>query len=422
MSGELEAAGALTTAGLVAGAIENGEPGQAGEGACLNCGAALAGRYCSNCGQAALPRRTLLGLVGEFITSLWHFDTKAWRTLPMVLFRPGTLTRDYVYGKRARYFSPLATFLLSIFFFFFAFSFVEGPVEITGTPEEQRAAAAENLEGAREALAEARRELAEARANPDADGPPGLAEGLAEQAVALAQAEVARREATIERLDAIIAAQTQGAPAAETAPTPGEPAQAPEPAAPANDDGLTFSVTTEPQPPVRVQGLEDGETWQGDVRKVAQSDHFVLIEGMPQLNERVRRKLENPDFALYQVQEAASKFSFLLAPLSLPFIALLFLWRRGLTLYDHVVYSLYALSFAALMFVAIIFFSQHAWTSWAPGLLLGIGWPVHTYFHLKGAYALGWWSALWRTFFMLIFASIILTLFVIIIVILGLAG
>jgi hypothetical protein len=44
------------------------------------------------------------------------------------------------------------------------------------------------------------------------------------------------------------------------------------------------------------------------------------------------------------------------------------------------------------------------------------------FFHLKGAYALGWWSATWRTSFLLMFALIALVLYVITIVMLGLGG
>lgn len=123
MSGEMEAAGAMATAGLVAGAIEGRETSEPGDGGCLNCGAALSGPYCSQCGQAAHARRSLVHVLGEFLHSLFHFDTKVWRTLPMVLFRPGTLTRNYVYGKRARYVSPLAFFLLAVFFMFAVFAF-----------------------------------------------------------------------------------------------------------------------------------------------------------------------------------------------------------------------------------------------------------------------------------------------------------
>ncbi|MGH6950046.1 MAG: DUF3667 domain-containing protein, partial [Vitreimonas sp.] len=144
--------------------------------------------------------------------------------------------------------------------------------------------------------------------------------------------------------------------------------------------------------------------------------------GMDRLNEKFREKMENPDYALYKIQQTAYKFSFLLAPLSLPFIALLFLWKRGVTLYDHMAYALYALSFASLLFVAIMLTSQSSWTSWLTGWLMFPTLPVHTYFHLKGAYALGWFSALWRTFFMLIFALIVTIVFLILIIVLGLTG
>src|SRR5688572_7491098 len=113
MSGEFEAAGAMATAGLVAGAIEGREGQAPGEGGCLNCGAQLTGAYCSACGQAAHANRGLIHVLEEFLHGIFHFDTKVWRTLPLAIFRPGTLTRNYVYGKRARYLSPLAFFLLT---------------------------------------------------------------------------------------------------------------------------------------------------------------------------------------------------------------------------------------------------------------------------------------------------------------------
>lgn len=399
MTGETEAAGALATAGVVAGAIEGGDPGAPKEGGCANCGAVVSGRYCANCGQATHGNRSLSHMVADFLRNLFHLDTKLWRTVPMTLFRPGTLTRNYVFGRRARYISPLAMFLFSIFLMFFAFTFVEAPVEIGGTPEEQRAVLVEGLGEARAELAEAERELTAAQAAPaPADGtPPGLEVRLAQQAVSLARAEVERREQTIARIDAFIARRDAAAAGQPVEPLP-------------DDDGAQNI------------SWESGETWQDGLRRLAQSDDFVVVQGMPELNERVRRKFENPDFALYQIQEAASKFAFLLAPLSLPFIALLFLWKRGVTLYDHIVYALYALAFAALLFCVVVAVGQSTWTRWLVGWLILLGLPVHTFFHLKGAYKLGWWSALWRTFFMLFFATIIASVFVMLVVILGLAG
>jgi hypothetical protein len=420
MSGEFEAAGALATAGLVAGAIEGREGGEAGEGACLNCGAKLEGRFCSQCGQTAHPHRSLGHVFEEFMHGVIHFDTKAWRTLPMVIFRPGTLTRNYVFGKRARYISPLALFLFTIFTMFFAFAFIQTP-GLDGAPETQRVEAVQALEEARTELAQAERELAAAIAAPaPTDGSPvGLEARLARQAVSLAEAEVARRERTLEIIDEVTAEAraSDGADAIVTVDGVIEaPAAAP---APAPTQEAAPEATEEAENNV---GWGPGETWQDGVARAARAGRFVAIAGMPELNKHINKKLENPDLALYKVQQTAYKFSFLLVPLSLPFIALLFLWKRGVTFYDHVVYALYALSFASLLFVTVILTSLSPMTSWVIGWLIGIGLPAHAFFHLKGAYKLGWWSALWRALFMLFFALIVLTFFLIAIFLLGLGA
>lgn len=133
MSGDsLEAAGALATAGLAAAAVEvrNGgapadpqlAPHDAAHAACRNCGAALTDAYCSACGQSAHVHRSLLRLGEDMLHSVFHFDAKGWRTLPLLVWRPGLLTRRYVDGQRVRYVSPLALFLFTIFLMFFAAS------------------------------------------------------------------------------------------------------------------------------------------------------------------------------------------------------------------------------------------------------------------------------------------------------------
>jgi len=424
MSGEIEAAGALATAGLVAGAIEGREGGVAVDGACLNCGAKVEGRFCSNCGQSTHPHRTLFGVLEEFLHGVLHFDTKAWRTLPMVIFRPGTLTRNWVYGKRARYISPLALFLFTVFFMFFAFAFIEAPVGLDGTPQEQRAEAVRELAQAREELAEAESELAGVRAAPPpTDGTPeDLPERMAELEVRLAQEEVGRREATIARIDDLIAARVAEA-AGETAPPQGESADDAASRGEATDAAADASgAAGAPNGELRGNGalVRDGETWQEGLARAAREGRIDILPQFPEWNKRMVKKLENPDLALYKVQQTGYKFSFLLVPISLPFIALLFLWKRGVTFYDHVVYALYALSFASILFVAIIFLAKSSYTSWLIPWLLGLGMPLHTFFHLGGAYKLGIWSALWRSFFMLLFASIALSFFIIAIFVLGL--
>ena len=130
----MDAAGGRATAGLVPAAIEGPNPGEAGEGECLNCGVQLnGGRFCANCGQAAHANRSLWALMEELLWNVFNLDTKAWRTLPRLVVRPGTLTRGYIEGKRARYLTPLATFLLCYFLMFLVFSTVQkpGPINLS---------------------------------------------------------------------------------------------------------------------------------------------------------------------------------------------------------------------------------------------------------------------------------------------------
>jgi hypothetical protein len=382
MSGELEAAGALGTAGLAAGALEGREPHRAGEGACLNCGAALSGRFCGAFGQPAHVHRSLLHLLEEVLHGLFHFDTKAWRTLPLLAFRPGTLTRNYIYGKRARYISPLALFLFTIFFMFFVFAFASPNVVDVRVGRETRAEAQAQLARARTALAEAQREVAQAEAESA-----GVELQIVRDVLASAEAEVRRRERRL----AII------------------------------DGSLGPSADNEPQAVPGSEPENANRTWQEEVRRAAREGRISVRTPFPQLNARILHSFENPDLALYKVLQAAYKFSFLLVPISLPFIWLLFLWRRGLTLYDHTVFTLYSLSYASLVFVLVALVNDIPFLEWVGAAVL-LAMPFHMYFHLKGAYALSWWSALWRVTLLLVFAVLALSVFAVAIILLGLGG
>ena len=95
-----------------------GDDGHSAEAACLNCGAVLSGEYCHDCGQHAHVHRTLTAFFHDVAHGVLHFEGKVWRTLPLLLWQPGELTRDYVAGQRARFVSPMALFLFSVFLMF----------------------------------------------------------------------------------------------------------------------------------------------------------------------------------------------------------------------------------------------------------------------------------------------------------------
>ena len=121
MSTELEAAGAASL-----GAVRTGGKADLSGQPCRNCGEMVEERYCSRCGQlAASYHRPFFSLVTESISDSFALDGRIARTLPLLLFRPGVLTRRYTEGKRARYMPPFRLFLLSsLIFYFVVFAFV----------------------------------------------------------------------------------------------------------------------------------------------------------------------------------------------------------------------------------------------------------------------------------------------------------
>ena len=365
---DLEAAGGMVTGGLVAAAIERptGEAGDAHH-TCSDCGAETQGNFCSNCGQPTHVHRTLLHLGEELLHGVMHFDARIWRTLPLLALDPGKLTREWVEGKRTRYVSPLAMFLFTVFLMFFILSFSGGgPIAVNQAPLPERIAAA------RSAVAETKAQLAEAETEALA-GEPG-AEGV----VIGMKAAVQGSEATLRALEE----------ASTAAP--------------------------------RADGLSPG-SWQASLSDAVHDGNVHIGVGDKKMQEKIMHKLANPDLALYKIQQTLYKYAFLLVPLSIPFVALLFLWKPGFTLYDHGVFVLYSLTFMAMLGMIISAFSR--WDGWFVGLLGILAFlsvPVHMFVQLKGAYGLSIWSALWRTAFLLIFCTVVITLFLVGIILLGL--
>jgi hypothetical protein len=86
---------------------------------CRNCGTEAPGAYCPACGQEtrlALP--TVRELMREATGRLVAIDGRLWRTLRLLMFRPGMLTREYLEGRRKRYVRPARLFfVMSILLF-----------------------------------------------------------------------------------------------------------------------------------------------------------------------------------------------------------------------------------------------------------------------------------------------------------------
>jgi hypothetical protein len=326
--GNFEALGDAVTGGLLARAVEPqaGEAdGHTHEKACLNCGAPLTGPYCAACGQKAHIHRSVRAFFQDFVQGIVNFEGKVWRTLPMLAWRPGEMTRRYIAGERARFISPVALYLFTVFAMF-------AVLNLTGELSPHKTG---NIQGAlKTEIAEEQASLAKLEAKRKIAASAG-------QDLASLDRKIAKRKADIVDSEKVLSGQAL--------------------------------VTTDPG--------DETPSW---------------------VRPFVENAMENPDLVSMKVQDAASKFSWLLIPLSVPFLWLLFPFRRRYNTYDHAVFVTYSLSFMMMLVIAASLLIAAGFPTL--GALLFFVPPFHMYRHLKGAYQLGKFSAVMRTMALVAFA------------------
>jgi hypothetical protein len=276
--------------------------------------------------------RSVRGFLQDFIAGLFNFEGKIWRTLPMLAWRPGEMTRRYIAGERARFISPVGLYLFTVFAMFAVLNF-------TGA---LGSAPAKNFkEGLRTDIAENQAKIVKLEAERKTD----LAAG---KPVADIDRRIAKRKEDIADTEKLLS----GRPMVTADMDPGTP------------------------------------SW---------------------IKPFIDNARENPEVVTMKVQDAASKYSWLLIPLSVPFMWLLFPFRRRYNTYDHTVFVTYSLSFMMMLVIASGLLVSVGMTAVA-GFLFFVP-PFHMYRQLKQAYALGRFSAIMRTMALVTFAFIAAALF-----------
>jgi hypothetical protein len=132
--------------------------------------------------------------------------------------------------------------------------------------------------------------------------------------------------------------------------------------------------------------------------------HIAWIDGI------IARVRENPSLAAYKVEMHAYKYSWLLIPISVPFVWLLFPFDRRFPVYDHAVFVTYSLCFMTLLSVVVII--ADSFNLEGAKSLLELIPPLHMYRQLRGTYGCSRIGALVRTVCLLVFAALALLIFV----------
>jgi hypothetical protein len=349
-----------------------------GNSKCANCGADLVGRYCHACGQSANIHHSLLHLLEELGHGLLHFDTKAWRTIPALIMRPGQLTRDYIAGQRTRFVSPLALFLFMMFFMFFVFSFNSNNSNNTlvndlanGGSTTYRVLEEQKEKLLTEILDQEQNKL-----------------DLKEQNLSVNEtdAQIQKLKKELQNIELALSSQLASAASAS--------------AITAKKDANSDAELEEKK--INLNELSKKITREDLDKNMQVNVPFFSNE---KIKDRIFHALQNPELTLYKLKSGIAKYTFLLIPLTLPFLWLMFVWRRQYTMFDHAVFSLYSLCFMALLFSSLSILAALGFEilSW---FLFSIVPPVHIFRQLRQAYQLGVLSALWRTLVLLLIAFV----------------
>jgi Protein of unknown function (DUF3667) len=425
MTIEIAGAADIITGAIIGRAIEPeaGEGKSAAVGNCLNCDTVLAGPHCHGCGQKGKAHRTLAAFGHDILHSVLHFDGKIWRTLPLLFWYPGELTRRYVEGERAKFVSPIALFLFTVFLSFAVFSALI-PADLEFKEENVTAAeAAESLKKDRKDITEKIAELEGKKKAAIAKGSTfeWMDDAIVRHRESLIELdneklpEIRQREIAERKL--VLAKQNLTDDIARLESELSEAKSASKPTAKLAED-----LTSQRQALVLMNTA--GAVFGKDG---ANSDNvkFDLL-GNKTLEDMAKHAAENPKLLIYKIQSNAYKYSWALIPISIPFVWILFFWKRRFKLFDHAVFITYSMSLMLLFSMAsgvILGFADSGSAVFVITICALIIFPlVHMYRQIRGAYQTSRFGALWRTFVLSNFTVITLSIFALLIFSLGIVG
>jgi hypothetical protein len=184
------------------------------------------------------------------------------------------------------------------------------------------------------------------------------------------------------------------------------------------------SLETNPQAKQAIEAAKAKA--KSDGAKVNAEGDTDINVGWPALQQRLehgaRELKDNPSLAFYKIKVASYKYSWALIPLSVPFLWILFFWRRDIHMYDHAIFITYSISFMMMFLIVITLASAFGVSGAIWGTALGIVPPLHLYKQLRYAYGLSRFGAWLRLFLLSIMISIVLVIFFVLLLLIGMIG
>lgn len=376
---------------------------------CANCGAAMQGEFCHECGQSIHSvLKPMHHMVEETLETVLHIDGRIVHTLPPLLLKPGFLTLEYFAGRRVRYIAPFRLMfvlcLLSFFVFHLAVDQISGKMPANGRPllnvDSRAIETAASPAGVREALQKELDDLQRARATGVL--PPNLLE----------QADVAERDLRRKaerRLAELGAAPAPAASVAVKGPDAAKTASSPP------DDAVRRTIRQE-STPVRIRWLPDAANARlTELVHHLQENLRIFRHGDAAASAEAKQRMINGVFG------TLPPTMFVLIPLFAVLLELFYVFRRRLYM-EHLIVALHshAFMFLSLLLLTLVgmlstWLQPHAaWAghalSWLQAALV-LWIPAYLLLTQKRVYRQGWpmtllkfWCIGWCYFWLLIFA------------------
>jgi len=340
---------------------------------CANCGAPMYGPFCYACGQPEKGMiRHLASVMADMADTVFNVDSRIFRSIPPLYFRPGFLTNEYFAGRRTRYVTPfrLFFFLCVISFFAIQVNMDLGGIHLDLGDSDSRIAGAQTTA---ELDANRKAELASLDAAAHAPGVPPRAREKMEAARAKLDAKASERRAWLEARDA---ARAKGQP----------PPRSPE------DDGDGMLMF-------------DGVMWDPaahpfEVTWLPAFANAKLTEMAVHAKENLVRARRDQSHLIAGIFSVLPQTLFVLMPLFAVLLKIAYIFKRRLYM-EHLMVALHshAFIFMSLLLVTLVHVARgwtdvHAgWASPLLGLLSAAMWawlPIYLFLMARRVYRQGW--------------------------------
>ena len=339
------------------------------QAACANCGTVLLGPHCYACGQPVKGMvRHLSSILADAADTILNIDSRIFRTLFPLYFRPGYLTTEYFEGRRVRYVTPFRLYFFLSILAFFLMQFALGDVNFNnGGPDSgDGIAKAKTAEEVVQLRDKAIGGLKEAEAVTPAAGGRGIA-----KAIEKIEKKADKRLAYLKKVDE---AKAKGAPV---------------PPDPQNED-FNFD-------------LGDGP-WDPKTHPVHLGGPKFLDDKANQMLSHAKENLDrlgkDPKPLILGTFSSLPQVLFVLMPAFALLLKILYVFKRRLYM-EHIIVALHshAFIFQSLFLLTLVGMIKSWAQTAAPGLvgvlnllLFLMGWwlPIYLFLMQKKVYKQGW--------------------------------